>query len=155
KTVALANGEFGDDERSMLTAAAAAYGSDEDLDALEPIGASELAAGVPDPADRLRVLQACMLMSLARMGEAREEIAVLDAFSQELHVDEPRMATLRSLAAERRRMARFHFIRTSKGGRSQMKGAHLSDLLRTFGVLPADEKLADKYRALAALPDGT
>ena len=155
KTIALANGDFAEGERAMLTAAAMAYGSDADLEALEPIAPADLAAAVPDPADRLRVLQACMLMSLADMDESREEVAVLDSFRKAMHVDEPRMATLLSLAAERRRMARFHFMRTAKGGRSQLKGVRFGDVLRTLGVLAPDPERTDKYKALASKPEGT
>jgi hypothetical protein len=154
KTVALANGSYDDGERAWMNAAVAAYGVDVDPEGLEPIDAEALAKTVTSPLDRQRTLEACMLMTVADAEVSPAEMEVLESFRKALGVDEPRMAALRALAAGRLRLARFHMARTARGGRSQMKGARISDLLRTFGVLPADEALADKYRALATYPDG-
>lgn len=46
KTIALANGPMEDAERAMLRAAASAYRSDADLEALEPITGEALAEAV-------------------------------------------------------------------------------------------------------------
>jgi len=155
KTVALANGAYDEGERAMMLAAASAYRVEADVDALEPIAAADLAEAVQGPEARLHVLQACMLMTIADQSVSKEEVAVLDDFRKALGVDEPRVSVLRSLAQDRKRMARFHLIRHSTGARSQLRGARFADMMRLFGLLPADHALADRYKALASLPDGT
>jgi hypothetical protein len=155
KSVALANGSYDEGERALMRAAASAYRLDIDVDALEPIDADSLAEALPSPEERLRTLQACMLMTVADAEVSPAEVKVLDAFRKAFGVDEPRLAVLRSLASDNKRMARFHMLRTAAGARSQLKGARFSDVLRVFGVLPANQELANKYRALAQLPEGT
>ncbi|HXK17550.1 MAG TPA: hypothetical protein VNG33_07100 [Polyangiaceae bacterium] len=155
KSVALANGSYDEGERALLRAAASAYALDIDVDALEPIDADSLAAALTSPEERLRTLQACMLMTVADAEVSPAEVVVLDAFRKALGVDEPRLAVLRSIASDHKRFARLHLLRTAVGGRSQLKGARFSDMLRVFGMLPANKQLADKYRALALFPDGT
>ena len=101
KTVATANGAFGDPERAMLRAAAAVWRVDADADSLDTITPGDLAAGVATPAARTHVLQACMLMSLADQRVTAEEYAALDAFRGALAVDEARMPVMQDLAKGR------------------------------------------------------
>src|SRR4051812_44644204 len=97
KTVALANGRFDAGERALLAAAASAYSVDADLDALESVSPADLAAAVTEPAARLHVLQACMLMSLSDQEVTDDELVVLSAFRAALGVDEPRMKVMHDL----------------------------------------------------------
>src|SRR5262245_60290576 len=109
KTVAAADGAFGDPERAMLRAAADVWGVDMDADDFDTITPGELAAGVATPEARTHVLQACMLMSLADQRVTAEEYAALDAFRRALAVDEARMTMMHDLAKGRLFQARMHF----------------------------------------------
>jgi hypothetical protein len=156
KTVATANGAFGDPERAMLRAAAGVWRVDADADGLDPITPGDLAAGVAAPEARTHVLQACMLMSLADQNVTAEEYAALEAFRRALAVDEARMPVMQDLAKGRLFQARMHFRASSRAAiRSQLNDTGAASALRMMGLLPADRALVERCRALAALPDGT
>ena len=157
KTVAMANGTFAEGERAMLRAAAGAYRIDPDidLDALDAIAPDALSAAIVDPAERVRVLGACILMSLADQEATLDEWKVLDAFRGALGVDEPRMKVMHHLAKGNLRLARLHMMRASTGMRAQMAEAGFGNLLRAAGVLPPNQQLAQKFRGLEILPEGT
>lgn len=65
KTVALADGDFGADERRLMAAAQAMFGTNVDVDALEPIEPSELAARIESPALRRPLVRAMIVLSTA------------------------------------------------------------------------------------------
>jgi len=155
KTVAMANGTFADGERALLIAAANAYRAVVDVDALKPITPEDLAAAIPDKDDRVRVLQASMLMSLADREATKDEWTVLDSFRRALGVDESRMKMMHHLSKGNLRLARFHMFRASTGMRAQMASAGVGNLLRAAGVLPPNQQLAQKFRGLEILPEGT
>jgi hypothetical protein len=155
KTVALASGAYDDGERALVRAAASAFGVDADDASLEPIRGDELAAAIASHDERLRALQACMLMTVADAAVTPPELAVLDEYRVALGVDEPRVQVLRAIAHDHQRLARFHMLRLGEGGRSQLKGARLTEMLRAFKLLPTDEAVTQRFRALRELPDGT
>ncbi|MGZ3476489.1 MAG: hypothetical protein ACXWUG_21630 [Polyangiales bacterium] len=156
KSVALANGRFDDPERAMLRAAAGAYRCDVELDALEAIEPEKLAASVQDASAREHVIQACMLMSLSDQEVSAKEVELLERYAAAFGVEERRLSVMRDLAHGHLRRARFHMIASSRAGlRAQTNDAKLSEILRTAGVLPPNQLLAQRCRALEALPDGT
>src|SRR5262249_50196745 len=149
----LANGRFDEAERVMLSAAASVWGLTVEPDAVEPIEPEELAARMKGKAAREHVVQACWLMSLSDQEASPEEWAVVSKLARALEVDEPRIKVLESLSKGHIRRARFHARRTMmKGARSQLNDATFGDLLRVTGVLPADEALVARFKALADLP---
>src|SRR5689334_10368818 len=80
KSIAVANGAFDEKERSLLEVAARLYGhGDQDLDALRPISPLDLAQAIGSYEDRLRLLQACMVMALADGEATAEEWRALEA----------------------------------------------------------------------------
>lgn len=157
KTIAIADGRFETAERALLAAAAATYGVDAgDLDALAPVSPEDLAALVEGAQARQHVLHACMLMSLADQAVAKAEAAALESFRRALAVDESKMKIVEDLAKGHLTFARLHAISSGRAGiRSQANDTRLSNMLRVFGVLPADDALSARFQALAELPDGT
>src|SRR3954470_9568437 len=79
KAVAVANGDLADDGRILLEVASTLYGVEADIDALTPISPGELGASVRAPEDRLRLLQACLVVAMADGEASRSEWQVLDA----------------------------------------------------------------------------
>ena len=87
KAVAMANGVFDDKERGLLEVAARLYGAeDQDLDGLRPISPLDLAQCITSYEDRLRLLQACMVMALADGEATRDEWDLLTELRAALEV---------------------------------------------------------------------
>lgn len=69
KMVATAAGEFAGTERSLLAIIQGIFGTDVDIDALQPITAEELAEHIVDPAYRRQIIRGMVVLSLVD-GEA-------------------------------------------------------------------------------------
>lgn len=155
RTVALADGDETDKERSLLDAVRAALGLPSEpfdaLDSPEPLMSLS-------PTDRERVVQCMLLMALMDGRGSRSEAALIERFARALEVTEQRIANLRQLAEGR--LARMRFDLTRRGYASdELRRAANEDGLRgiyeTFGPilgLGADPALARRYIALGELP---
>jgi uncharacterized tellurite resistance protein B-like protein len=162
RTVSLADGKEAELERRLLDVAARTYGAGEvDFAALGPITPEELAAAVRDPADRLRVVQGCLVMGLADGEADRTESSVISAFARALGVDEKRLSVFGKLASGARLRARIDFTRNSMLAamrpviERQGKAWFLKMmLLRAVGTRE-DSDLAWRYRRLGLLPEHT
>src|SRR5687767_9450441 len=99
KAVAMANGVFDDKERGLLEVAARLYGADElDLHTLKPISPLDLAQNITSYEDRLRLLQACMVMALADGEATNDEWELLEQIRSALEVEDARMEMFRGIA---------------------------------------------------------
>ena len=114
KTVAMAGGTFAEAERALLQVAARLYGVDEALDDLRPISPLDLAQSITGYEDRLRLLQASMVMALADGEATPEEWTVLTEMRSALEVEEARMAAFEKLASGRRYLARAEAARRAR-----------------------------------------
>jgi uncharacterized tellurite resistance protein B-like protein len=162
RTVARADGKEADLERKMIEVCARLYGHPNvDLDALESIEPAALAAAITDPTDRLRVVQACLLMGLADGEADRNESRTIAAFAKALGVDEKRLSVFAKLAAGARLGARVDFMRHSMFPQMKraLEGAGLAWAIKFLVLRVAtsneDSELAWRYRRLGLLPDGT
>ena len=162
KAVAMANGEFDDKERTLLDVAAHLYGVEVDVDDLRPIAPEDLAQEVSSFDDRLRLLQACLIMALADGEATEDEWRVLEELRVALDVEDARMKVFHDLALGRRRLANKAFGRqlaSLRPGAPHGAAAGLDAIRRFFRVLGLgqsdDPARAERYRALRDLPEGT
>ncbi len=163
KAVAMANGEFADEEQALIESAAHAFGREVDVGALEPVAPEEVAAGI-DPAWRERLVQAMIVMAVIDGEATADEIAVLDRFAKALGVDEPRVNNLRQLLAGRLNLLRFDLMRRMPMPKLMLKQKYEKDgLPGVFRFLKgmikgggeSDTEVAWRYKRLGLLPEGT
>lgn len=160
KTVACADGGFGELERQLLGAAQRhILETDFDLDALEPVEAERLAELLPKDYWK-RILEVGVVVALID-GEASEaEKEVLDGFARAFGIKSHVLTDMGRAVDEHLNLLRIDLLRRSFIGKRM--AAYLKDRkLRGFVNLvqgqrgAAIPKLAAKYQALADYPDGT
>jgi tellurite resistance protein len=161
KMVAMANGEFAERERGILDAAQTMFGSDHDVDALEPITPEQLADKVTDPAMRLQLLRGMMVMSMADGEADAKELEVVEGFRSGFGIESEDMEAFRKVAEGHLLAARFDVMRRfwardriidgvkEKGAMWLVKG------IASLAGIAEDRELAAKYRALGEYPEGT
>src|SRR5262245_53996919 len=111
KTVAAADGVFGEDERALVLSAASLVGVSVDADALGGASPEDVERVFPTPELRLRVLQAMVVMALVD-GEATDaEVRVLERFRTGLGVDDGSVKAVRRLAGGHLWALRFDLAR--------------------------------------------
>ena len=161
KAVAMANGVFDEKERSLLEVAARLYGiDDEDLEALRPISPLDLAQTITGYEDRLRLLQACMVMALADGEATQDEWQLLTELRKDLEVEEAQMRAFEKLASGRRDLACAEAARRAASPNLvRQPESGLRRVLHYFGAVVGstedDPALAWRYRKLGLLPEGT
>lgn len=156
KTVAVADGTWDDKERELLGAAAALYRApDTDLEALTPIAPDDLAQHLVLEEDRLRLLQACIVMALADGDASPAEWRCLRSIADALEVADTRLSDLERVAVEGRRLAQADVDRRlSRGSVSDRARRLLGRVLPS--LRPAgDVALEQRFVALASLGEGT
>lgn len=161
KMVALANGEFADAERNLLGSVQGLFGSNVDIDALDPIEPDELAAKLVDPALRRQFLRGMVLLSLIDGEASPAEAAIVERFAKALGVTSPDLQTLRNIADKNLMRARFDIGRRFFGGRKAVEMAKakgigwVASTLAAMAGIREDKTIADRYRALADAPEGS
>jgi tellurite resistance protein len=163
RSVAECDGAIEAHERELLAAAARALGQPDDVDAIEPVSAAEVAAVLPEPATRTRLVQALIILALMD-GEIKDaELKTIRAYAAALGVDEPRIDTLKKVAAGHHRLAYLHEWRRSGLLKDAMKKAWeakgfkgiWSMLVSMRGTMAQDPEIAWRYKRLGLLPEGT
>jgi uncharacterized tellurite resistance protein B-like protein len=172
KAVAMANGAFEEAERELLQAAAKALSLALDPDALAPAAPEEVARGLADPAWRLRLVQALIVMALIDGEASPAEAELIDRFAEALEVRDSRarVSLLHHLIEGRLSMIRLDMarrqpvLRQALGQVWQEQGLRgLFKFVRTMssvaaGNLPGgafEPEIAWRYRQLGLLPEGT
>lgn len=163
KTVLTAEGPIDPTPRAIIDIAQRyLLHTDLDIDALAPISADELAALVPAFVPlpvRRQFVQAMVMNALSGIVVGKRTVDTLRSFAAALGVEEPLVDHLRQYSEQRRAVLRFDYMRRSMPfTKVPEKPEALADLLRTLGHITGlreDTALADRYRALAALPAGT
>jgi hypothetical protein len=161
KSVAVADGEFASQERAMLEAAQTIFGSTHDLDALPPITPAELAAALTDPKLRWQVVNGLVVITMVDEEVSATQVATAEAFAQALAVSVDELANLRQITARsmwslrldvaRRVWLKDHLLEKWREGGLRWITRAVASLK---GVIE-DRPLAERYRALAKLPEGT
>jgi uncharacterized tellurite resistance protein B-like protein len=181
KVVALANGVIARKERELIDAAAEALGI-HDVGELNGVAPEELAAELPDPTARLRVVQAMMVMALIDGEAGPEETREVARFAAALGVDDPRIAMMRDVLDGHLEGLKFELYRRDasallafdgaasglkpqalghaipRSARAPEEAAAGTDRQGSLGSRPRDAPdaaVAARYHALRQLPPGT
>ena len=161
KSVAMADGVFGEQERHLLDTAQAFFGAHHDLDALAPIEPDELARHVVDPSMRRQLVRGMVVASLADGEASPAESALVERFAKALDVRSDDLGALRKLADKNLVRARFDIARRFWAREKAVEAAKEKGLgwvvrsLAAMAGLREDAGIASRYRALAELPVGT
>lgn len=127
-----------------------------------PLSPAELAATLPDPHSRKRLVQLAAIASLVDGAPTREAAAALADLDRALGVGEPAIAVVHHLSRGHRRRARLlivrRIIRYLLGGAWRAEG--LRGVLRIvrplyLGSSPFYPDIAWRYRQLGTLPVGS
>ena len=111
KTIALADGQWGTHERTLIECAAELYGSDADIDALDPIEPEQVARVITSPEDRLRLVQGGLIMGMADMSAHPKEADYISHLQSALDVSEQRVEIFRRMAVGQRLRVRAAIVR--------------------------------------------
>jgi hypothetical protein len=154
RDVALANDVFTPDEAALLEGLAALHGRPLKADDVPRVSLEQLACQVTDPHHKKRVVQLAIIMSLE--GQPTEAgTQAVRRLAQALQVPEEGVRVLDEVAHRRAMLARFDMVR-----RVQRFVAHNDGPSFIKVALPTllgfqDRALAQRYYALAKLPEGT
>lgn len=153
KTVAMANGVFDHAERALLRAAAQLYEAPLDPDA-PPLGGEELARCIQAPEDRAKLVDDCVLMSLADEDASPEEWRVLREYGQALSLPEEVLRQSYDHAYAQRRLAQHELMRRQYAEMLRELSARRGPegLRLFFAQNPEDPARAWRYRRLGLLP---
>lgn len=160
-TVARADGELSAGELALLGATASTLGSDYTVDDLPPIEPEELALAVTDPAERLRAVQALVMMTLMDQQVSHDESLLVARFAGALGVDDPRVDNLRQLAAGHTRLLWMDLARRSFARpifEKTLRERGIKGLYKIVGPLLGlgnDPDLTRRYNDLGRLDAGT
>lgn len=159
-TVALASASPDERQQAMIAAAGKVLGARVDLDAPEAITPAQLAEAVADPRVRGQIVQGMIVLSLIDEEAESDELQVIEGFADALGVAPAELKNLRQLIeghtlALRLDVARrVWFVDRLKAA---WKAGGFRWLVRTLATLKLseDSALAERYRALGELPEGT
>jgi hypothetical protein len=163
KAIAGADGVFAEEENVLIEAAGRAFGLEVKVDAIEAASAEQVAKAITDPVARLRVVQAMIVTAAIDGDPSKPELALIDAYSRVLEVEEPRVKNLRMVLAGQLNRLRFDFMRRAPLPRQMLaqtwKDEKLTGLWKFFrgvtGKGVSEPELAWKYKRLGLLPKGT
>jgi hypothetical protein len=137
------------------------WGVEDDPAALQPLTGEEVAAAVADPLLRRRLVQMAVTLELLLHPLPPEVADQVARFADALGVQEPACNGARRLAHDQLVLMYACLQRNSwypAETRRGMGHGHLFELVRSklaYYALLEDEDLADRWRALGDLPDGT
>lgn len=161
KMIATADGEFALTERSLLATIQGIFGTDVDIDALQPITPEELAKHLVDPAYRRQIVRGMVVLSLVDGEASPAESALVEQFARALEIDSKDVGALRHLADKHLLRARFDITRrffAVQKGREYAREKGLGWVVRTLAAMAGlreDEGIAKRYRDLATAPEGS
>lgn len=148
--------------RNLLRAAQRhLLGVNEDLDALAPIEPGELAGIIVDPVLRRQFAQGMTVVSLSSGTPSQATVAEVERFATALGIDAPEVDVIRKLVHHHFTLFKLDFLRRSHiADMVKQQAAHhgfvgLLKGLATFRGVYEDTALAERYRGLEALPEGT
>lgn len=159
KTVAVARAPLHPTQRSMFEIAQRLILETAiDVEGLAPITPEEVAAAVPEPKGRERIIRGLVLVCAARGEVTRDDVAAIEWFGRTLGVDEHAVVHLRELSEGRLALLRYDVNRRAFTGRSAAAAREDEGILALLRAAAAraglreDEATAAKYEALAAYP---
>ncbi|MCT0207297.1 ubiquinone biosynthesis protein COQ4 [Synechococcus sp. CS-1332] len=130
------------------------------LESLTPVTPEELAAAVPESEWRQRILRGMTVLALLEDEPGEARLARLEATARALHIDDAPVRAFRHVLDHQFNLVRLDIVR--RGFQRGAAAAYLRDegpagaLQMARALLKReDPALAHRYRALAALPEGS
>ncbi|GEP60044.1 hypothetical protein RSO01_72100 [Reyranella soli] len=162
KTVASTDGAIRPGARALMEAAQKMIlHTQYDIDALPPVGATELAKGFPGAQLRAQFVNGMLVSSLADGVPSRETVAKVEEFAGALGIATPEITDLRLMADGHMLLAKLDFLRRGHikdifKNQLEQKGplGFAKSVLTMRGIIE-DKALAARYRAWEKLPEGT
>lgn len=161
KMIAMADGAFSPEERRLIESAQAAFGTNVDIDALQPITPEELAAVITEPGKRRQIVRGMIILSLVDGEASPSESALVEKFAAAMDVDTTSVRTLRLLADKSFLRARYDIARRFFAREKAIEMATERGVLWMIKSLAAmagvreDEAIAAPFRALESAPPGS
>jgi hypothetical protein len=161
KMVALADGKLVDAERGFLATGQSFFGTNLDIEQLEPITPEELAEHIESPGLRLQMIRGMVILSLIDGEATPAESMLIEKFAAALGVETPDLKTLRLLAEQSLIRARFDLARRFWAREKMIetvKAQGIGWLARSLAAMAGfreDAAIASKYRALESAPAGS
>lgn len=161
KMIATADGTFSEAERRMLGTVQGIFGTNLDIDALPSIEPAELAAALPNPAQRRQIVRGMIVLSLMDGEASPAEAGIIHRFAKGLAVETPDLVTLQTLADKSFVRARFDIARRFWAREKAIESARekgvvwLARSLAAMAGLLVDDDTARRYRALEHAPAGS
>jgi hypothetical protein len=160
ETVAQAGSSPDDRRQAMIAAAGALLGVQADLDALPTITPAELAEAIDDERIRSQIIQGMVVLSLVDEEAEGQELAQIEHFAGALGVAPAELRNLRQLVEGHTLALRLDVARRvwfMDRLRKAWKEGGFRWLVRTLATLKLtdDPQLAERYRPLGQLPEGT
>jgi hypothetical protein len=156
RDVACSNDSFSEAEAQMIEGLARLHGHEVRADDLRFSTLDELARVVVDPHRRKRAVQLAIIVSLVEGQPDERASQAVSRLARALDVDDEGLRVLDRVAHGRAMLARIDMIRRVQrfaqhgGGPNFLKVA-----IPTILGIGQNEQLAERYRALADLPEGT
>ncbi len=130
------------------------------LDSLDPLDPAQLAAAVPEPEWRQRILRGMTVLALLEDEPDKARLARLEATARALEIDDAPVQAFRHVLDHQFNLVRLDIVR--RGFQRGAAAAYLRDegpagalqLARSL-LKREDPALAGRYRALATLPEGS
>lgn len=147
-------------QRKMLIAARDVLGSDVDVDGLAPIAPADLAEAVASPRIRSQIISGMVVLSLLDEEAEASELALIDDYATALEVAPDELRNLRQLVGEQTMALRLDVARRVwfvDKLRAEWNRGGFKWLARSVATLKLseDKPMAEKYRALGELPEGS
>ena len=131
------------------------------IDRLEPITRSEVAATLPSHEERMELIQLMCAMEILCPTVPESMEAEVEAWAEALGVEEPSLLFLRDLALGQAAQAQHDFYRLNWIGDLDHHHPGFTELLERLGeparatTLEDDDVVFEKYQALKTLPTGS
>jgi hypothetical protein len=161
KAVALANGSVTDAERQLLEMVAELNGGVVDVGALAPIALADVAAAVPGPHARKRLIQLAILTAMTDGEVTPAQDAAVHDLARAVGYDERGLRVLHDFAGHQLLLVRYDFLRRAAPTIfGQLWEDHGFSGVKQFVTAFAGRgkpvpELAWRYKQLGLLPPGT
>jgi len=161
QSVAHGNGRLTEPERTLLELVAEMHGTRVDLESLPEPDPVTLAAQVPDPHQRKRLVQMAVVMATVDGDVTPVQERTVRAIAEALEVDEAALKVLHGLVNDSKLLTRVHMMR-------RLMGRFVGEVAQTDGLAGVrkfmgplffgsgeDHEVAWRYKQLGLLPQGT
>ena len=128
-----------------------------DLDDLQDCSPQEMAANIEDPARRVEFIQFLVLMPYLDMQVDAAQVAVVDEIAEVFGVETDTLTDLHRVRENRMKRLLYDYGRRSFNEYGEVEGTwdSLKLVMKSLHQAFGDHKVAERYQALGAYPEGS